>query len=1107
MKILHMRWKILIPTICILVVLAVTTTIIASVAFDDYTGILFKERIEVAANGLKSYISDCEYNTWIAAVNVTSERDVVNAISERDTGEITRLLTALIRVLHVDFFVVTDESGHVLARTFQPNTIGDSIMHQENIRQALNGRVYTCMEEDSIVKVSMCTGVPVYNGDGNIIGAISAGIRFDTNDSLDRLKEHYGCEFSVIYDGARLATTIEMNGKRILGTPPAGHMIEQINQTQREVYGNSDIFGENFSLFNLPLLDETGNIFAILEAACSNTPLVKERQSMMANVTLINLLGLAIAVFVMSLITSKIVRPVNRVTRLVSEVTAGNMAVDLDIDKAKTPKDEIGLLTLDIYSFIDVIQMMLTDLSCLTADLNKFGNIEYYVDTSKYSGSYKDIIDGIKLLSDSIVTMRKTMAVMDHLDNMISVVDLDYNLLYVNSSMVNYFGMDSKTCVGQKCYKAIRGLDKPCAVCQLEKVLPGKDTDMFIDYDSLYDDAAKAYLCGRAAIIRWIDGEPVFFNSIKDDTAKIEYQEQLRIAMMDAESASFAKSAFLANMSHEIRTPMNGIIGFAELALDREIAPITRDYLSVIIENARWLLNILNDVLDISNIESGNFELEVIPFDPRNLLESCKLVIAPRAAEKKTGLRFFAEASIARTLLGDPTRLRQILLYLLSNAVKFTDGGSIKMSVTMEGETEKQQTLRFEVKDSGIGMRQEQITKIFEPFMQADISTTRKYGGTGLGMAITKHIIDQMGSKLEIESEPGLGTSISFELTFEIAQAQAAPVESQVETNTSASIEKPSFRGDVLVCEDNVMNQRVIIEHLARVGLQAELAGNGKEALDAARKRADNGKPPFDLILMDIHMPVMDGVEASRKIIDAGIDTPIVAMTANIMSEDREVYNAAGMVDYLGKPFTSQELWLCLLKFLKTADSPHAEKNTQEDTDTELIAALRIEFVRSNKDKIAELKAAMRSGDITLAHRLAHTLKGNAGLLGKSALQQTAAEVEAALKGGENKVTDTQMNVLDFELSSVLAELDPLLDELADTAISPPVILDFDADKSRELLEKLEPLLKCGNPECLDYIGELMAIPGSSELISCMEDFYFGAALKALAELKESSGW
>ena len=577
-----------------------------------------------------------------------------------------------------------------------------------------------------------------------------------------------------------------------------------------------------------------------------------------------------------------------------------------------------------------------------------------------------------------------------------------------------------------------------------------------------------------------------------------EMTQQLEAAFERAQAASVAKSSFLANMSHEIRTPMNSIIGFAELALDKAILPHVRDYLNKITDSTKWLLRIINDILDISKIESGKIELENVPFELHSIFARCQSVISPSANEKGLDLRVYAEPTIGKKLLGDPVRLYQALMNLLSNAVKFTDNGAVKMSSSITGSDDNTATVYFEVKDSGIGMSAEQIEKVFEPFMQADSSTTRNYGGTGLGLTIAKNIVELMGGKLTVASELGKGSTFCFGLVFQTVEAP----DEITEIKEIKALEKPHFDGLVLICEDNPMNQQVICEHLARVGLQTVIAENGKLGVEIVQARTNTGEKPFDLIFMDIFMPVMDGVEAATKIKALGIGTPVIAMTANMMSGELENYRKAGMCDCVGKPFTTQELWRCLLKYLTPVSVSVVDEADQERKTSELQEKLRVKFVKDNQDKFAEIAHAIDAeagaGDVVLAHRMAHSLKTNAGMIGKAALQNIAAEIEASLKDGVLPNTK-QMDTLKTELDLVLEELKPLLENIS----GQPAQEALTAEQATALFSKLEPMLKTRNTECVGLLDEIRAIPGGDDLAAQIEKYNFKLAIQKLAELKE----
>ena len=414
-----------------------------------------------------------------------------------------------------------------------------------------------------------------------------------------------------------------------------------------------------------------------------------------------------------------------------------------------------------------------------------------------------------------------------------------------------------------------------------------------------------------------------------------ERTKEAEASRAEAETAAQAKGEFLASMSHGMRTPLNSIIGFSALMLGSPdlVSPMLRRYAGLVQDASATLLSIVNDVLDVSKLEAGGFELDPHRFSPRDLVQGAVALMAEQARAKGLALHVETDLHVPAWLIGDDARLRQVLLNLLSNAVKFTARGMVWLHVIDEGSTEHLARIRFTVLDTGIGIPQDKRHRLFQRFSQVDSSTARQFGGSGLGLSICKSLIDIMGGTIEVESTEGEGSSFSFALELPVAVLN----EPKTDLDAVAPALQPSRGAHILLAEDVVMNQELAVAMLTRWGHTVDVVADGAAAVDAVMRNR------YDLVLMDVQMPVIDGLEATRRIrrLGGAFETlPIIAMTANVMARDVEWCRAAGTNAHIGKPFVPDNLravvahWIGASAAGRSAGPTETLKPSRHDTVT-----------------------------------------------------------------------------------------------------------------------------------------------------------------------------
>jgi PAS domain S-box-containing protein len=525
---------------------------------------------------------------------------------------------------------------------------------------------------------------------------------------------------------------------------------------------------------------------------------------------------------------------------------------------------------------------------------------------------------------------------------------------------------------------------------------------------------------GANGTVRWIEligflaqdeilGIPVIAGTLKDVTERRETEATRKAARDATDRANRARAEFLATVSHEIRTPINGVVGMTGLLLDTHLTPEQWRYASTLRASAEHLLQVINDILDYSKIDAGKLEFERVRLRVGEIVESVVAITAPRAGAKGVELKPIVPATLPHNLMGDPGRLRQILLNLVGNAIKFTDQGSVTIEFELREETSEGAVLVMIVTDTGLGIPEESLPSLFAEFSQVDSSVSRRYGGTGLGLAICKRLLDGMGGTIDVQSAIGVGSMFRCSVPLD-KDASLGPDEPMIEAEPPVA--GFTLKGRVLVAEDNPANQLIIAAVLDKYGLRVDLVSNGVEAVNAVRTL------PYDLVLMDMQMPEMDGLEATlaiRRLGGKAGSIPIIGVTANAFKEDHERCREAGMQDIVTKPFRWTDLAKRMARWLPASDQPPegvelmrdlaigsqpAFEKLIDEVGEEAALAITEVFLRDSRARVARMITHADGHNVVALAREAHALKGSVDMLGFERLTLISSMLEMAGQEG-----------------------------------------------------------------------------------------------------------
>jgi|GEM_PF-861407 len=755
--------------------------------------------------------------------------------------------------------------------------------------------------------------------------------------------------------------------------------------------------------------------------------------------------------------------------------------------------------------------------------VHQIGEMEFDAQGKAHTvhGATKDITDTVEAREKLMESKNKFESLIEDMgdDFILFSHTIEGEMLFVSNGTERIFGLSRDEIIGANMLEVVEWSRHSLENIKenLEALLLRNQKQLTNTHSFIHPTKGERFI--RISIHKVFDKDNNLksIDGILEDITK-EYH--LKNAIIDAktraEEASRVKSSFLANMSHEIRTPMNGIIGMSQLALKTKLNDKQRNYIEKINLSANNLLGIINDILDISKIEAGKLEIVKDNFNLWTTISNVIHLIELKAQEKGLDINVNYDEKLGKIFYGDALRINQMLMNLLSNAVKFTHQGTVGLHIKRLSDDR----VRFEVEDTGIGLTDDKIAKLFQSFSQADSSTTKEYGGSGLGLAITKDLVEMMNGKIWVESQVGQGSRFVFEIELKTIDDKDAVIES---LKNQQQIDSKVFKGSsILLVEDNEINQEIVIDFFQESELAIDTAFNGHEAVETVKANPKK----YDLILMDIHMPIMDGFKAAQEIRKIDSEIPIIALTASAMEKDKKAVKEVGMNDHVSKPIDPYLLFSTMAKWIKMKnphkdpidnarvkecdalppldgiDSARGLKSVMGNP--QKYKALLVKFRDRESKFIDQFQQALKERDFELMQRLAHTLKGLSGSIGAMELYDGADELEEC---SESNNIDAIQEVFG-SVSSILGGILKALEGIKVDTLSTPSCELLD-EEIESLLKILKEQLDSYNPKAKVSLKQLQAsiqMQKHSQLLNEVAqkiEFYdFESAMKLLDTIK-----